>query len=63
MGFGQPLSMKLKNVHLPHPHPNGDFSLAGGLVQLLYSFGWVSSSSDLGIRQELFTFSSTVVVL
>ena len=25
MGVGQPLSMKLKNVHLPHPHPNGVF--------------------------------------
>ena len=22
-GVGQPLSIKLKNVHLPHPHPNG----------------------------------------
>ena len=38
MGVGQPLSMKLKNVHLPHPHPNGvfrDTSLGGGLVQAL----------------------------
>ena len=29
--------MKLKNVHLPHPHPKGGFSgpsLGGGLVQL-----------------------------
>ena len=37
MGVGQPLSMKLKNVHLPHPHPNGSFcdsSLGGGLVVL-----------------------------
>ena len=25
MGVGQPLSMKLKNVHLPQPHPNGGF--------------------------------------
>ena len=35
MGVGQPLSMKLKNVHLPHPHPNGGFSdssLGGELV-------------------------------
>ena len=32
MGVGQPLSTKLKNVHLPHPHPNGGFSLGGGLV-------------------------------
>ena len=35
MGVGQPLSMKLKNVHLPHPHPNGGFwdsSLGGRLV-------------------------------
>ena len=24
--------MKMKNVHLPHPHPNGGFSLGGGLV-------------------------------
>ena len=26
MGVGQLLSMKLKNVHLPHPHPNGGLS-------------------------------------
>ena len=35
MGVGQPLSMKLKNVHLPHPQPNGDFlhrTFGGGLV-------------------------------
>ena len=35
MGDGQPLSMKLKNVHLPQPHPNGGFwdsSLGGWLV-------------------------------
>ena len=35
MGIGQPLSIKLKNVHLPQPHPNGGFSgpsLGGGLV-------------------------------
>ena len=35
MGVGQPLSMKLKNVHLPHPHPKGGFSvpsLGGGVV-------------------------------
>ena len=25
MGVGQPLSMKLKNVHLLQPHPNGVF--------------------------------------
>ena len=25
MGVGQPHAMKLKNVHLPHPHPNGGF--------------------------------------
>ena len=38
MGVGQPLSMKLKNVHLLHPHPNGGFCdppLGGGLVLLL----------------------------
>ena len=38
MGVGQPLSRKVKNVHLPHPHPNGGFwdpSLGGGLVLLL----------------------------
>ena len=34
MGVGQPLSMKLKKVHLPHPHPNGGFSLGGGVVLL-----------------------------
>ena len=40
MGVGQPLSMKLDNVHLPQPHPNGGFcdpSLGGGLVLLLCS--------------------------
>ena len=60
MGFGQPLSMKLKNVHLPHPHPNGGFSLAGGLLQLLNPFWWVCSSSDLGLGCEFFVFSSWV---
>ena len=34
MGVGQPLSKKLKNVHLPHPHPNGGFSFGGGVVLL-----------------------------
>ena len=32
MGVGQPLCMKLKNVHLPHPHPNGGFSIGEGLI-------------------------------
>ena len=39
MGVGQPFSMKLKNVHLPHPQPNGclsDTSLGRGLVVLLH---------------------------
>ena len=46
MGVGQPLSMKLKNVHLPQPHPNNVFrdpSLGGGLV--LPPLGLVSISS------------------
>ena len=37
MGVGQPLSMKPRNVHLPHPHPKGGFSdpsLGVGLVVL-----------------------------
>ena len=37
-GVGQPLSMKLKNVHLPHPHPNGGFAdplLGKGMALLL----------------------------
>ena len=39
MGVGQPLSMKLKNVHLPHQQPNGclsDTSLGRRLVVLLH---------------------------
>ena len=46
IGIGQPLSMKLKNVHLPHPHPNGGFSLAGGLVLLLCLLWWGSLSGS-----------------
>ena len=37
MGVGQPLSMKPRNVHLPHPQPKGGFSdpsLGVGLVVL-----------------------------
>ena len=40
MGVGQPLSMKLKNVHLPHPHPNGSCSdsLLGSGMEVLLCF-------------------------
>ena len=57
MGVGQPLSMKLKNVHLPHLHPNGSFwdtSLGGGLVLLPSGSVSVSSSfSHTGSKLSL----------
>ena len=49
MGVGQPLSMKLKNVHLPHPHPNGSFcdpSRGGGLVVLSLLLAVVTTAGD-----------------
>ena len=58
MGVGQPLSMKLKNVHLPHPHPKGGFSvpsLGGGvvlavhIVALALGLSVVSAPSRVGI--------------
>ena len=58
MGVGQPLSMKLKNVHLPHPHPNGGFpdsSLGRGLVlpvhvaALALGLSVVSTPAGLGV--------------
>ena len=45
MGVGQPLSMKLKNVHSPQPHPNGcflDISVEVSLV-LPFSLGLQAS--------------------
>ena len=37
MGVGQPLSIKLKNVHLPHPHPNGGlWDVSFGRVPVLF---------------------------
>ena len=38
MGVGQPFSMKLKNVHLPHPHPNGCFLDISVEVSLVLPF-------------------------
>ena len=40
MGVGHPLSMKLKNVHLLHPHPNGSSSdsLLGRVLVLVLRF-------------------------
>ena len=46
MGVGQPLSMKLKNVHLPHPHPNGCFLDVLVEVSLVLSF-------SLGLQASL----------
>ena len=54
MGVGQPLSMKLKNVHLPHPHPNGGFSgpsLGGGLVLPLCLAALVVGLSEVDVEQ------------
>ena len=39
MSVGQPLSKKLRNVHLPHPHSNGGLSDSfhgGGVVLALF---------------------------
>ena len=46
MGVGQPLSMKLKNVHSPQPHPNGCFLDVSVEVSLLLSF-------SLGLQASL----------
>ena len=61
MGVGQPLSMKLKNVHLPHPHPKGGFwdpSLGGGLVlppsgSVSVSHGFFCSDSKPSLGRTL----------
>ena len=34
IGVGQPLSRKLKSVHLPHPHPKGGLCLVVQVVRL-----------------------------
>ena len=42
--------MKLKNVYLPHPQPNGgfrDFSLGGGLISPLCSDAMVVGFSEV----------------
>ena len=54
IGVGQPLSMKLKNVHLPHPHPNGGLSdsfLGGGVVLSLFLAAIVVGHSEVTIQQ------------
>ena len=54
MGVGQPLSIKLKNVHLPHPHPNGGFgdtSLGEVLVQPLCFAVLAIGLSESGVEQ------------
>ena len=69
MGVGQPLSMKLKNVHLPHPHPNGGFcdpSLGGGLVLLLCLAAlvvWLSEASILAVVAAVDVPSEVVMLL
>ena len=72
MGVGQPLSMKLKNVHLPHPHPNGGFwdpSVGEGLVLLpsgslsiSSSFPHTGSKSSLGEGPVLPWYLAAAVV-
>ena len=60
MGVGQPLSMKLKNVHLPHPHPNGGFSdsslgrqlvLPVHIAALALRLSVVSTPAGLGVLE------------
>ena len=53
MGVGQPLSRKLKNVHLPQPHPNGGFldpSLGGGVVLSLRIAALVVGLSEVSTQ-------------
>ena len=69
MGVGQPLSMKLKNVHFPHPHPNGDFcdpALEGGLVLPLCLAAlvvWQSEVSTPAVVAAVNVPSEVVVLL
>ena len=69
MGVGQPLSMKLKNVHLPHPHPNGGFcdpSLGGGLVLLLCLAAlvvWLSEGRKLAVVASVDVSFKVVLLL
>ena len=54
MGVGQLLSMKLKNVHLPHPHPKGGFcDLSLG--------GWLVLSSALHLAELVVGISEVIV--
>ena len=49
------MTMKLKNVHLPHPHPNGGFSdplLEGGMVLLLCIGALVVKLSEVSVDTE-----------
>jgi len=50
IGFGQPIVMKVKNMHLPHPHPKGGFSdllVEGRMVLLLCVGALVVRASSL----------------
>ena len=50
MGVGQLLSMKLDNVHFPHPHPNGRLSdsiFGGSVVLSLFLAAIVVGRSDV----------------
>ena len=51
MGVGQALSVKLKNVHLPNPHPNGGFWGGKGLVLLLCLAALVARLPKTGVAR------------
>ena len=56
MGVGQPFSIKLRNVHLPHPHPNGGLSDSfhgGGVVLALFLAVTVVGRSTAGGARDV----------
>ena len=59
MGVGQPPSMKLKNVHLPHPHPNGGLSDSfhgGGVALSLFLAAIVVGDSEVTTAEMFLCF-------
>lgn len=67
MGVGQPLCMKLKNVHLPHPHPNGGFSVGEGLILHLCFAAMVEVLSEItssaGATAGAVSFGSWIILM
>ena len=68
MGVGQPLCMKLKNVHLPPPHPNGGFSVGEGLILLHLCFAamvevFSEITSSAGATAGAVSFGSWIILM